>query len=94
MLPLDQREAVVATVEEIISRLQAAGQKISEGIQLLGAAETVAGQLQAQMAAVGVIDKAAQFTRVKDSIQRTRQHLAGGHELVNQSVSAAKQAAG
>lgn len=84
----------MATIEEIISRLEAAGQKVTEAVQLLGAADQAAGQLQAQMSAVGVQDKAVIFANVKESIQRARQQLAGGQELINQSSSQAKAAGG
>jgi hypothetical protein len=83
----------MASIEEIISSLQAAGQKASESAQLLAAAENSAGQLRNQMAAVGVQDKAAQFAQVRESIQRARQHL-GNQELTNQAMSIAKQAGG
>lgn len=84
----------MASIEEIIARLQGAGQKVAESVQLLNAAETTASQLQAQMAAAGVMDKVAKFAAVKDSIARTRQHLLGGSELINQSMNHAKAAGG
>jgi hypothetical protein len=84
----------VATIEQIISRLDAPGQKVTDAVQLLGAAEQAAGQLQAQMSAVGVQDKAVMFASVRESVQRTRQHLAGGQELISQSGSQAKAAGG
>jgi len=84
----------VASIEEIIAQLQGAGLKAAESVQLLNAAENTAGQIQAQMAAAGVRDKVAKFAAVKDSIARTRQHLLGGDELINQSMNHARAAGG
>jgi hypothetical protein len=70
----------LATIEDIISRVQSAGQKVSESAQLLDAAETAAGQLQNQLTAAGIQDKAAQLAQVRESIQRTRQHLLGSRD--------------
>jgi len=53
----------VASVEEIIARLQASHQKAAEAVQLLTAAENTAMQLQGQMAAAGVMDKAMRSRR-------------------------------
>ncbi|WP_345633881.1 hypothetical protein [Rugosimonospora acidiphila] len=84
----------MASIDEIISRIQAAGQKVGEGVQLLSAAENAASQLQGQMAAVGVQDKAAQFAQVRESIQQARQHLLGSQDMTNQSINLAKEAGG
>ncbi|GAA5198434.1 hypothetical protein GCM10023322_71860 [Rugosimonospora acidiphila] len=86
--------AAVASIDQIISQLQSADQKVNEGMQLLSAAENAAGQLQSQMASVGVQDKAAQFAQVRESIQRIQQHLQGSGELTNQSINMAKSAGG
>jgi hypothetical protein len=84
----------VASIEEIIGRLQSANAKIGESVQMLSAAENAAGQLQSQMAAAGVQDKVAKFAQVKESIARARQHLQGGTQMVDQSANAAKSAGG
>lgn len=84
----------MASIEEIINRLQSAGQKINESVQMLNAAENAAGQLQSQMAAAGVQDKVAKFAQVKESIAKARQHLQGSTEMVNQSGNVAKSAGG
>jgi hypothetical protein len=84
----------MASIEEIIGSLQAAGQKVGEGVQLLAVAENSAGQLEGQMAAAGVLDKAAEFAQVREFIQRVRQHLLASQELANQVMNVARQAGG
>lgn len=93
-VPVNPKDVGVASVEEIIGWLQSTGQKISEGSQMLNAAENAAGQLQSQMTAAGVRDKAAKFAQVKDSIAKARQHLQGSTEMLSQSATAAKAAGG
>jgi hypothetical protein len=84
----------VATIDEIMSRVQAAGQKVGEAIQLLQAAEHAAAEVQQQMAAVGVVDKAAMFGQIRDGINRTQQHLVGGNESANQVIAQTRAAGG
>ncbi|GAA5198420.1 hypothetical protein GCM10023322_71790 [Rugosimonospora acidiphila] len=84
----------MASIDEIIGRIQAASQKVNEAAQSLDAAENTARQLQAAMAAVGVQDKAAQFAQVENVIQGARQHLLGNQEMTNQAINLAKQAGG
>src|SRR5205814_3149352 len=91
---LDTGDSVSASIEEIITRLSASGQKVAEAVQLLTAAENTAQRLQGQMAAAGVMDKAMRFGQVRESIIKTRQHLMANNALVNESINVAKSAGG
>lgn len=84
----------MASVADILGQLQAAGQKLAEGVHALGVADQVAATLQTHMAAAGVQDKVAAFARTRESIQRTRQHLIAGQDLISQSINQAKAAGG
>lgn len=84
----------MTSVEEIISRLQGVVQRLDDGVHLLSAAEQSANQLQAQMVAAGVQDKAAMFAQVRDSIARTRQYLTQGKDLTGESINRTKAAGG
>lgn len=84
----------MASVDDILGQLQAAGQKLAEGVHTLSVADQIAATLPTQMAVAGVQDKVAAFARTRESIQRTRQHLVVGQDLISQSISQAKAAGG
>jgi hypothetical protein len=91
---MDRRETALASIDEVMGRIQAASQKVNEAAQMLNAAANAARQLQGAMTAAGVQDKAAQFAQVESAVQRARQHLLNNQELTNQATSIAKQAGG
>lgn len=84
----------MASIEEIVNQLSGSADQLGQTMTRLGAAENTAGQLQQQMAAMGVQDKAAQFAHVREAIDRARQHLAGGNKLIDEAINAAKAAGG
>jgi ABC-type transporter Mla subunit MlaD len=89
---LDSERDTVASTQEIIGQLQNGKQKITDTIQVLSAAENTAAQMQQQMGAMGVQDKAAQFGAVRESIKKIIQHINGGTQLVDQTVNQTRQA--
>jgi hypothetical protein len=84
----------VASIEEIVTALQAAIDKLDETIGATGAAVAEAEEMVGQMAAAGVLDKVTEFAAVKDAIESARSYLAGGVDLLNAAMEQAKAAGG
>ena len=60
----------MASVDEIVTALQTAIDKLGESISATSGAESDAGDMAAQMAELGVQDKATEFAAAKDAIER------------------------
>jgi hypothetical protein len=89
-----ERSPTVASIEEIVNQIQSATDKIDEAVSSLSAAESDAEELQGQMAAFGVQDKAQELLAVKDAIEKAKTHLLGGADLTNEASDLAKSAGG
>jgi hypothetical protein len=96
MLARPTRETVIAmaSVDEIVTALQSASERISDAVGSLNAAEQDAGEMEGQFAAMGVQDKAAEFAAVRETIERARVQLRGGADVVSEAANQAKTAAG
>jgi hypothetical protein len=84
----------MASIDEIVSRLQSATDQVNESIQALSGAESDAGEMQSHMASMGIEDKAAVLGGVREAIGKARDHLAGGAGLIEEAMSQAKAASG
>jgi 2-methylisocitrate lyase-like PEP mutase family enzyme len=84
----------MASIDEIVDKLQSAIDKVNEAVQSVNAAESDAGDMQSQMAAMGIQDKVEVLGSVKDAIERARNHLSGGTDLTEEAMSQAKSVSG
>lgn len=84
----------MASVDEIVSGLQVAIDKLNESIGATSGAESECGEMANQMAALGVQDKAAEFANAKELIEKARVHLEGGSDLLDQAITAVRAAGG
>ncbi|MEN3307255.1 MAG: hypothetical protein V7603_3457 [Micromonosporaceae bacterium] len=84
----------MASIDEIVDQLQRATDQVNEAVQSLNAAESDAGEMQSQMAAMGVQDKVEVFASVRDAVEKARNHLSGSVDLIDEATSAAKSAGG
>jgi hypothetical protein len=84
----------MASVDEIVTALQTAIDKLGESITATSSAESDTSDLAAQMAGLGVQDKATEFAAVKDAIEKARVHLAGGSGLLDEAMNLVRAAGG
>ncbi|GIJ45814.1 hypothetical protein Val02_27000 [Virgisporangium aliadipatigenens] len=84
----------MASIEEILGTLAQAQTAMTNAVAAAAGANQKAGQLQAQLAALGVRDKAAALNVAKGEIDKYRAYLAGGTELANAAVNAVKAVGG
>lgn len=84
----------MASIDEIVTQLQTATDQVNESIQSLRGAESDTGELQSQMAAVGMQDKVEILSAVKDAIENARNHMASGVDLIEEAMNQAKSAGG
>jgi hypothetical protein len=84
----------MASIDEIVSQLQSAIDQVNETVGALNSAESDAGEMQSQMASMGVEDKAAAFGGVRDAIEKARDHLSGSTDLIEEAINQAKAAGG
>jgi hypothetical protein len=84
----------MASIDEIVSQLQSATDQVNEAVQRLNGAESDVEEMQGQMAGMGIGDKAAVLGGVRDAIEKARNHLAGGVDLIEEAMNQAKAAGG
>lgn len=84
----------VASIEEIITTLQQAGNAVNAALTACGAAIQKTGELQSQMAAAGVRDKVQQLALAKNEIEKYRAYLGGSNQPATQAINAVKAAGG
>lgn len=84
----------MATVDEIVTALQTAIDELNNSISAASNAESKTGDLEAQMSAAGIQDKAAELANVKSLIEKARTHLMGGSDLLDEAINSARAAGG
>ena len=84
----------MASVDEIVTALQTAIDELNESISATSNAESETGEMASQMAALGVQDKATEFSAAKDAIEKARVHLAGGSDLLDEAINLIRAAGG
>jgi hypothetical protein len=84
----------MASVDEIVTALQAAIDELNESISAISNAESGTGDMVSQMSAFGVQDKAQEFSVAKDTIEKARTHLLGGTDLLDEAINQVRAAGG
>jgi exonuclease VII small subunit len=84
----------VASVDEIVTALQSAIDELNDSISATSTAESGTEDMISLQSAAGVQDKVQAFSVAKDAIEKARQHLSGGSDLLDEAINAVKAAGG
>jgi hypothetical protein len=84
----------MADAEEIVSSLQTAIDELESCLAAVSSAESGAEDMVTLMSSANVHDKAQEFAAAKDAIEKARNHVAGGSDLLDEAMNLVKAASG